>query len=48
MQKNNNRTNKEVKHLFFCTNGHETITKEFTQGQIYEVLRDGYTVTLIK
>lgn len=36
-----------MKHLYLITNGRETLTREFTPAQIIEVLRDGYTVTLI-
>lgn len=36
-----------MKHYYFLTNGRETLTKELTPAQVYEVLRDGYTVTLI-
>ena len=35
-------------HLYFCTCGNDKRYLELTPAQVYEVLRDGYTVTLIK
>jgi hypothetical protein len=37
-----------IKHLYFCSCGNVSFYKEFTPKQVYEVLRDGFTVTLIK
>ena len=37
-----------MKHLYFCTNGDDSRYLELTKDQVYEVLRDGYTVTQIR
>ena len=39
---------KNMKHLFFISCGTDRRYIELTQQQVFEVLRDGYTVTLIK
>ena len=37
-----------MKHLYYVTNGNEERYMKLTVNQVYEVLRDGYTVTMIK
>lgn len=37
-----------IKHMYFVTNGNEKRYMRLNMKQVYEVLRDGYTVTLVK
>lgn len=37
-----------MKHLYFISCSNDKRYIELTPAQVYEVLRDGYTVTLIK
>jgi hypothetical protein len=37
-----------IAHIYFCTNGNESRYIKLNMLQVYEVLRDGYTVTLVK
>ena len=37
-----------VKHLYYIDNGNDHRQIYLNKSQVYEVLRDGYTVTLIK
>lgn len=37
-----------MKHLYFISCNNDKRYIELTPAQVYEVLRDGYTVTLIK
>ena len=36
------------RHVYYCTNGKEEMYLQLTMNQVYEVMRDGYVVTMVK